>query len=68
MRSGFGGRMHPVLRNFVHAACGRLLMSPIKMVERARALADGESVLDGFLHISFCEQDGIAKRASRRKL
>ena len=43
VRAGFGGGVHAVLRNFVDAARGRLLVQAEKMIERPGALADGES-------------------------
>src|SRR5882672_1807576 len=45
-RGGFRGGVHAVLRNFVDTACRRLLVYPVKMIERARSLADGVSFFD----------------------
>lgn len=68
MSCGLGGGMHSVLRDFVHAARGRLLVDAIKMIERAGAFADRETVLDGLLDVSFGKQHRIAKRPPRGKL
>ena len=53
--------MHAVLRNFVNAAGRRFLVYAVKMVERARSLADRVSLLNCFRHVGFGEQNGIAQ-------
>ena len=66
--AGFGGGVHAVLRNFVDAARGRFLVDAVEMIERAGALADGETFFDGFGHIGFGEQHGFPQRAPAGKL
>lgn len=61
MRGGFSGGMHPVLRNFVHAARGRFLMEAEKLIQRSRALARRIRFFDGLRDISFREDYGLAK-------
>ncbi len=64
MRAGFGGGVHAVLRDFVDAAWGRLLVDAIKMIERAGALSDGVTFFDCLRDVCFGEQDGFAQRTA----
>src|SRR4051812_34638796 len=52
-RGGFGGGMQTVLRDFVDAAGRRALARTIKVIERAGAFADGETIGDGLCYVRF---------------
>ena len=62
-RGRLGCRMHTVLRHFVDAPRRRLLVTAIKMIERAGALADGKAVFDSLNHIRFRQHYGFAEPA-----
>ena len=68
MRGRFGCGVHAVLRHFVDAARGRLLMRAIKMVEGARSLPNGETVFDSFQHIGFRKHYRFPQAASQSEL
>ena len=58
-RPWFGGRMQAVLRDFVDAARGRLLVRSVEVVQRTWTLADDEGFLDGLGHVGLGQHDGF---------
>jgi hypothetical protein len=59
--SGFGGGVHTVLRDFVDAAQGLLLVEAEELIERAGAFADCIGALDGFGDVSLRKDYGFAQ-------
>jgi hypothetical protein len=59
VRSGLGGGVHAVLRDFMDAAGGRLDFVPIEMVEGDSAFANGVSFFDGLRDVGFRQSGSL---------
>ena len=59
MSGRFGGGMHAVLRNFVHASGRWLDAQAIEMIQWDAALSDSVAFFDGLGDVGFRESGGF---------
>ena len=68
VRDWFSGGMHAMLRNFVDAARGRLLVKAEELIERPRTLADLVGLFNRLGDVSLRQDHSFAELLAASKL